>query len=68
LQIGVTMTDSPTTSMTLSHPDRKEIARYLLTRGLDPVTATIDPARALIDLGHKHTIAFPDGLTPTPAP
>ena len=62
------MTDSPTTSTTITHADRKEIARYLLARGLDPVTSTIDPARTLIDLGHDHTIAFPDGLEPTPAP
>jgi nucleoside phosphorylase len=62
------MTNSPVTSTTATHPDRKEIARYLLARGLDPVSSTIDPARALIDLGRDHSIDFPDGLEPTPAP
>lgn len=62
------MADSPVTSTTATHPDRKEIARYPLARGLDPVSSTIDPARTLIDLGHDHTIAFPAGLETAPAP
>ena len=61
------MTTSPVTSTTATHPDRKEIARYLLARGLDLVSSAIDPARALIDLGSDHAIAFPAGLEPTPA-
>lgn len=50
------------------HPERKEIARYLLSRGIDPETSAIDPERMLINIGSGHDIDFPDGLAPTPAP
>ncbi len=50
-----------------SHPQRREIARYLLSRGLDdqtlvPSAAVLNAAAAL------PKIAFPDGLTPQPVP
>lgn len=48
------------------HPDRTEIARYLLSRGVDPQTGLADPAR-FVDVGEGHQLEFPDGLTPTPA-
>src|SRR4051794_26441751 len=51
-----------------AHPYRKEIARYLLSRGLDPVTAAPDPERVIIDLGAGHQIESPEGLHPVPAP
>ena len=50
------------------HQARKEIARYLLSRGLDPTSGDADPGQLAIDVGHGHTLAFPDGLAPTPAP
>jgi nucleoside phosphorylase len=50
------------------HPERKEIARYLLSRGLDAETAAIDPDRMLLAVGSGHDISFPDGLAPTPVP
>jgi nucleoside phosphorylase len=53
---------------TQTHPQRKEIARYLLSRGLNPQTAEPDTERLLVDLGSGHNIEFPDRLTPTPAP
>jgi hypothetical protein len=59
----------PQTGLTAEvHPQRKEIARYLLSRGLDPVTAELAPERVLVELGTDHTIEFPAGLTPTPRP
>src|ERR1700750_2993625 len=51
-----------------THPHRKEIARYLLSRGLTPTDSQIEPDEVLIDLGKGHEIDFPDGLTPTPQP
>jgi hypothetical protein len=51
-----------------THPHRKEIARYLLSRGLSPSTADIEPDDLLIDLGKGHKIAYPDGLAPAPQP
>ncbi len=50
------------------HQARKEIARYLLSRGLDPMSGDVDPGSLLVDVGHGHKIDFPDGLAPTPAP
>lgn len=51
-----------------THAQRKEIARYLLSRGSDPTTGEVVPELAVVDLGSGHGIEFPDGLTPTPAP
>lgn len=51
-----------------AHPQRKEIARYLLSRGLEPSTAEPDVDDREVDLGSGHHVVFPDGLTPTPAP
>jgi hypothetical protein len=62
------MTDLQIAPDVSRHPARKEIARYLLSRGLDPATGDPDPDQLLIDLGHGHKIEFPDGLTPTPEP
>ncbi len=53
---------------TETHPQRKEIARYLLSRGINPLTAEPDSERLVVDLGSGHRIQFPAGLTPTPAP
>ena len=58
------------------HPARKEIARYLLSRGFDqPVTETETahsaPANALADAGtakKKAAFTFPVGLAPQPEP
>src|SRR5262245_43952323 len=59
------------------HPARKEIARYLLSRGFDqPVTeaeaAPAAPVRTAADAGtakkKKAAFAFPTGLAPQPAP
>lgn len=50
------------------HPERKEIARYLLSRGLDPVDLTPAPVRAEALLAAAAPqFAFPSGLAPTPA-
>jgi hypothetical protein len=54
--------------MGIAHPDRGEIARYLLGRGLDPETGEIVPGRVTVDLGEGHVIEFPEGLGPVPAP
>lgn len=54
--------------VTETHPQRKEIARYLLSRGLDPQAAEPDTERLLVDLGSGHEIEFPESLTPTPVP
>ena len=51
----------------LPHPQRKEIARYLLARGLDP--ETLAPSAAVLGVAARaapRTIAFPDGLAPVP--
>jgi hypothetical protein len=50
------------------HPERKEIARYLLSRGLDPMELTPAPARVAQMLAAAPRIEFPEGLTPQPAP
>jgi nucleoside phosphorylase len=60
-----TMTD-PTAGFV--HPERKEIARYLLSRGLDPMELTPAPARVAQMLAAAPPIEFPHGLTPQPAP
>jgi nucleoside phosphorylase len=53
----------------LAHPERKEIARYLLSRGLDPVELIPAPARVAQLLGAAAPpIDFPDGFAPRPAP
>jgi hypothetical protein len=62
------MSDPQTQRAAEVHPQRKEIARYLLSRGLDPITAEAAPERILVDLGPGHTIEFPAGLAPTAAP
>jgi hypothetical protein len=50
------------------HPERKEIARYLLSRGLDPVELAPAPARVGELLAAAvPSIAFPEGLAPRPA-
>src|SRR4051794_39002602 len=49
------------------HPDRKEIARYLLSRGLDPVDLVPDSTR-LLPAAAAAPIPFPAGLAPTPHP
>jgi hypothetical protein len=45
---GANMTSS---TAELAHPERKEIARYLLSRGLDPVELIPAPARIAQLLG-----------------
>src|SRR4051794_31440806 len=62
------MTTTAASSPVDTHPHRKEIARYLLSRGLSPSTADIEPDDLLIDLGKGHKIAYPDGLAPSPQP
>jgi nucleoside phosphorylase len=53
----------------LAHPERKEIARYLLSRGLDPMELAPAPARvARLLAAAASPIGFPDGLAPRPAP
>ena len=51
-----------------AHPERKEIARYLLSRGLDPMELTPAPARVTQTLTVAPRIDFPNGLAPQPAP
>ena len=60
-----------------THPQRKEIARYLLSRGLDAIDQVPDPARmaelaAPLEAPLARALAagpaFPTGLAPTPAP
>src|SRR5947199_4853424 len=51
-----------------AHPERKEIARYLLSRGLDPMELTPAPARVAQLLTAAPRIDFPAGLAPRPAP
>jgi hypothetical protein len=51
-----------------AHPERKEIARYLLSRGLDPVELAPAPARIAELLAAAPPIEFPEGLAPQPAP
>ena len=48
------------------HPERKEIARYLLSRGLDPDDLAPEPARldALARAAAAPPIGFPAGLAP----
>ena len=51
------------------HPERKEIARYLLSRGLDPLDLAPAPARmAMLLAAAAPPFAFPAGLTPVSAP
>jgi nucleoside phosphorylase len=50
------------------HTQRKEIARYLLSRGLDAESAEPVAERMLINLPGGHDIDFPEGLEPTPQP
>jgi hypothetical protein len=47
------------------HPERKEIARYLLSRGLDPVGLAPDMPRLTAAVSAA-PIDFPDGLAPAP--
>ena len=50
-----------------SHPQRREIARYLLSRGLDD--QTLVPSAAVLNAAAAAPkIAFPDGLAPQPVP
>jgi len=60
-----------------THPQRKEIARYLLSRGLDAIDQVPDPERmaelaAPMDASIARAVAagfaFPMGLEPMPAP
>jgi hypothetical protein len=53
----------------LPHPQRKEIARYLLSRGLNPETLVPDrePLRLAAEAA-PHTIAFPAGFAPVVVP
>lgn len=48
------------------HPDRVEIARYLLSRGLDPRSQLprADRLAAASNAGTRAALAFPDGLAP----
>jgi nucleoside phosphorylase len=65
----------PAPDLPTPHPDRKEIARYLLSRGLDRLEApdhlevaeagAADPLLAAAPVG---AIPFPDGLAPVPQP
>ena len=56
----------------VAHPDRKEIGRYLLSRGLDRVdTASASAGRStvadpLLAASRPGAIPFPDGLAPQP--
>ena len=50
------------------HPQRKEIARFLLSRGLMPETGEPTAEALAVDLGRGEKISFPDGLTPVPHP
>jgi nucleoside phosphorylase len=55
------------------HPDRKEIARYLLSRGIEQIEdegerAAPLRALALVAAPKKPAFEFPDGLAPVPAP
>jgi hypothetical protein len=53
------------------HPDRIEIARYLLSRGLDPDTGTpafTEPVEGPEAVAAAPPIAFPDGLQPMLVP
>ena len=50
-----------------ANPERKEIARYLLSRGLDPIELTPAPDRiAPLLAAAAPRIEFPDGLAPQP--
>lgn len=57
-----------------AHPDRKEIARYLLSRGLEQLESEGEaaaPVRSLAAVGApkaKAAFAFPQGLAPQPRP
>jgi nucleoside phosphorylase len=52
-----------------AHPERKEIARYLLSRGLDPFELTPAPTRiAELLAAAAPRIDFPDGFAPQPTP
>ncbi len=60
-----------------AHPERKEIARYLLSRGLDTIDQAPDPVRMAQLAAPMETMmasavaggfAFPTGLEPTPKP
>jgi hypothetical protein len=60
-----------------AHPERKEIARYLLSRGLDAIDQVPDPVRmaelaapldATVAGAVASGFAFPDGLEPKPKP
>jgi len=42
-----------------AHPERKEIARYLLSRGLDPVELAPAPARIAELLAPRRRLSFP---------
>jgi nucleoside phosphorylase len=53
----------------LTHPDRQEIARYLLSRGEDAFLAGDDTADARVGpVMARVPIEFPTGLTPVPQP
>jgi nucleoside phosphorylase len=74
-EAGSALATAPAPSALVPHPDRKEIGRYLLSRGLDrvdtasasaagPATVT-DP---LLAAARPGAIPFPDGLAPQPQP
>jgi hypothetical protein len=50
------------------HPHRKEIARYLLSRGLDDQSLAPSALALNAAATARKTIPFPDGLAPQPAP
>src|SRR5438132_12981095 len=55
----------------LRHVERKEIARYLLSRGTDvmlPDEQPVAPATAELAATAPKPLPFPDGLAPAPQP
>jgi nucleoside phosphorylase len=68
---------TPPPTGAIPHPDRKEIARYLLSRGIERLEEAPEPAVAaapgappdtLLAALAPGTIPFPDGLAPVPDP
>jgi hypothetical protein len=51
-----------------AHRERKEIARYLLSRGLDPVDLAPDAEQLDAAVRETPVIPFPDGVAPVPHP
>src|SRR5262245_15029468 len=64
---------SPPADSFVPHPDRVEIARYLLSRGFEQLEAEpeeasrLEAARPLLAPAPRDLIPFPDGLAPEPA-